>query len=360
MKKTILFTVFLMLLAIFTGCQSNINVPPSKPELIKPEINSEIRSVNPVLNWSCKDPNGDRLTYDVYFGKSALLTEPSLRDHILCSFSPDTLDYDTRYYWKIVAKDGKGGESRGEVWSFKTTPEPVIVRVMSYNIRHGLGMDDNIDLNRTISVIQEASPDILILNEVDQGQWRTLFQMQAKEIAEALTMKYFFSPTEGTTNYGNAVLSKMPIKDSFGVDLPVVEEGIRERGAAVIITTAGTKEIMVIGTHLGLGGSAQLKAELNAVHDIYKNHDYPTIIGGDFNKIFSQISTTDPALTRDLKSVNNEIGLNLKTYPADAPKKQIDYILASSEFQTEGASVKSSQASDHLPIITELELYTSD
>lgn len=357
MKKIILFTVILALLFIATGCQSNLNVPPFEPELITPEVLSVVSSTDITLNWSCNDPNHDKLTYDIYFGKDAYPSEPYISDHHYNSFSPDTLEYGTVYYWRVVAKDGKGGESRGELWSFRTASEPASVKIMSYNIRHGQGMDNEVDLDRTISVIREVAPDILILNEVDQGNIRTWFAMQAKEVAEALNMNYFFSPTEGTTNYGNAVLSRTPIKESFGVDLPVVEDGIRQRGAAVIVTSIGDREFMVVGTHLGLGGSTQLKAELDAVHDIYKSRNYPTIIGGDFNKTLSQLRTAAPEFIEELGSVNNQIGVNLKTYPSNTPTMQIDYILASSEFQTKSAEVKTSEASDHLPIIAELKLY---
>ena len=51
--------------------------------------------------------------------------------------------------------------------------EPGRIRVLSYNIRHGEGMDGKIDLNRIASTINSVSPDIVSLQEVDDRRERT-------------------------------------------------------------------------------------------------------------------------------------------------------------------------------------------
>ena len=45
------------------------------------------------------------------------------------------------------------------------TPEPPgqPVRVVSYNIRHGLGTDDQLDLERTASVLAGLQADVIAL-----------------------------------------------------------------------------------------------------------------------------------------------------------------------------------------------------
>ena len=86
------------------------------------------------------------------------------------------------------------------------TSMALTLKVMTYNIRHARGIDDVVDLQRIIDVVLSEEPDILILNEVDQGNPRTAGAHQAGEIAEALGMNLFFGPTEETSYYGNAVL----------------------------------------------------------------------------------------------------------------------------------------------------------
>ena len=76
-------------------------------------------SLTPLLSWNASDPDGDTLTYDVYFG-----TEPSppLRASGLStkSYLPGTLNHFTLYYWKVVARDNYGGTTESPILSFTT------------------------------------------------------------------------------------------------------------------------------------------------------------------------------------------------------------------------------------------------
>jgi formylglycine-generating enzyme required for sulfatase activity len=78
-------------------------------------------SVN--LSWDCSDPDGDTVTYDVYFGTSADFKTPLVPDHSSRAFTKSNLSYNTTYYWKVVAKDGKGATTEGPVWQFTTKSE---------------------------------------------------------------------------------------------------------------------------------------------------------------------------------------------------------------------------------------------
>nr|NQU89168.1 LamG domain-containing protein [Bacteroidota bacterium] len=74
------------------------------------------------LSWTCTDPENDPLTYDVYFGDTE--TPPQVATGISDTlFTPSTLDYNTAYYWKIIAHDDNGNSTEGGVWSFTTIDE---------------------------------------------------------------------------------------------------------------------------------------------------------------------------------------------------------------------------------------------
>jgi len=100
------------------------NTPPAIPSNQKPADGEINVSTNPTLSWQCSDPDGDPITYDVYFGTSATLAAPVKVGQSEATYTPNVLNYSTRYYWKIVAKDGKGGETSGAVWSFVTMAKP--------------------------------------------------------------------------------------------------------------------------------------------------------------------------------------------------------------------------------------------
>ena len=86
------------------------------------------------LSWTGGDPDvGDTVTYDVYFGTSEAppLKEsvgPYPADQTSISYTPGVLSYDTKYYWKIVARDNYGITKEGSVWNF-TTVATVLVGV---------------------------------------------------------------------------------------------------------------------------------------------------------------------------------------------------------------------------------------
>ena len=99
------------------------NNPPDTPTYIYPSnYNTEV-DVNDSLYWMCSDPDGDNLTYDVYFGKSS---NPPLvsKDKTQRFYTPLDMMYNTKYYWKIVSEDEHGASATGPIWDFTTSSEP--------------------------------------------------------------------------------------------------------------------------------------------------------------------------------------------------------------------------------------------
>ena len=95
------------------------NNPPNQPANPEPANGALSQAVNSTLSWSCSDPNGDPLTYDVYFGTA---NDPPLVSDSQSgtSYNPGALNNNTTYYWKIVAKDNQGATTAGPVWNFST------------------------------------------------------------------------------------------------------------------------------------------------------------------------------------------------------------------------------------------------
>ena len=90
--------------------------PPTNPN---PQSGATNISINTTLSWSCSDPNGDQLTYDVYLGTT---TTPILvsTDLTISSFVPETLLEETMYYWYVEATDTDENTTSGLLWSFTT------------------------------------------------------------------------------------------------------------------------------------------------------------------------------------------------------------------------------------------------
>ncbi len=99
------------------------NNPPNIPENPSPVDSATGVGLNSDLSWNCTDPDGHRITYDIYFGTTS---PPPLviSGNTNTTFELGPLDPSTTYYWKIVARDSSPtGEIKittGPIWSFTT------------------------------------------------------------------------------------------------------------------------------------------------------------------------------------------------------------------------------------------------
>jgi hypothetical protein len=93
---------------------------PFAPTLVAPALNSEIDGTSTTLSWSATDVDGDTLTYDVYLDTNSDPITLVSQDQSITTFDATNLSAASTYYFKVVVKDGKGGVSIGQVWSFTT------------------------------------------------------------------------------------------------------------------------------------------------------------------------------------------------------------------------------------------------
>ena len=93
---------------------------PFSPVLVSPALNSVQTAATVNLQWTASDVDAsDTLTYDVYFGTAnppTVVTSTNLSAVALTK----TVSASITYYWKVVVKDGKGGQTVGQIWSFTT------------------------------------------------------------------------------------------------------------------------------------------------------------------------------------------------------------------------------------------------
>ena len=97
-----------------------LNCPPYIPSNPNPEDGVVNVDINADLSWSGGDPDfNDIVLYDVYFGTNP---NPPLKAEDLTDtfYNPGTMDFDTLYFWKIVATDNHDASTEGPVWSYTT------------------------------------------------------------------------------------------------------------------------------------------------------------------------------------------------------------------------------------------------
>jgi len=98
------------------------NNAPSNPSDPSPTDGSTHQSITVTLSWNCTDPDSDPLTYDIYFGNTNPPTAIVSANQTATTLERTALEASVTYYWKIVAKDGRGDSTSGDVWRFTTAP----------------------------------------------------------------------------------------------------------------------------------------------------------------------------------------------------------------------------------------------
>lgn len=223
------------------------------------------------------------------------------------------------------------------------TPHPL--KIMSYNVRGGMGMDNQRDYDRASAIIREHRPDICALQELDSVTGRNGRTDAVREFADRTGMHGTFAraiPYDGGS-YGIGLLSKEVPTAVKRIALPGREE-------ARVLLVAEFPEYIFMATHLSLTPADQL-ASIGIVDSLAALYpERAVFFAGDFN--FEPDSEQFKALRKNFLPLTDT---KLKSWPADAPRDAIDYIWGyiggDSYFkvQTNGV-IDAPQQSDHRPV----------
>ena len=241
------------------------------------------------------------------------------------------------------------------------------LRVLSYNIHHGRGVDDQLSLQRIARVIRNADADAVALQEVDQGCGRSERILQVKEL-EKLTGYYgvFGKAIDfDGGEYGQAILSRWPIKQTAIHPLPNEQQSngsMREPRIvleAIVSSEIGT--IRFLGTHLDHSKEDLREKQAHAVDGLLDRVSFPeaksmaTVLAGDFNDVpkSKSLGCFDQRWLIDPRKEN----LVLATYPSQSPRTRIDYVAVNRSGRLVLDSLEVLPvplASDHRPVLAEL------
>jgi len=96
-----------------------VNYPPYQPSGPNPANGSTGVSIDADLSWTGGDPDGNPVTYDIYFGEN---NPPPIvvNNQTSTTYDPGTMDYNTSFYWKIIAWDNSSEFTEGPIWKFTT------------------------------------------------------------------------------------------------------------------------------------------------------------------------------------------------------------------------------------------------
>ncbi len=252
-----------------------------------------------------------------------------------------------------------------------------IIKVMSFNIAHGLGMDGIVNLEKTAEVIEDSCATIIALQEVDRYfSARSSFVDQVEWLSERLGMyaaygaNMNFVPEDSerpNRQYGNVILSKHPIKyvENHLLSQVYCQFGNNEqRGILETVIEVDGIYLSVFNTHLALKDE-ELAVSIDEILAIAGKSHFPRVIAGDFNASSSNIHM------QKLNKHFRDTFLKMKrgdayTYPSPYENKEtnevfwpatrIDYIFSDIDVDVLQVAVIETSVSDHLPIVADMVL----
>jgi hypothetical protein len=120
-----LLIMSIILISFNVGCEDDginyENTSPNRPYSPTPVDGAQDEALDTQLIWRCSDPDGDPLTYDIFFG--TVMDPPRVATgQTDTTYTPGLMDTSTTYYWKIVANDPRVSRT-GPIWSFSTGAE---------------------------------------------------------------------------------------------------------------------------------------------------------------------------------------------------------------------------------------------
>lgn len=244
----------------------------------------------------------------------------------------------------------------------------VPLRVATYNIHAGAGMDNVFDLDRQTAQLRALDADVIGLQEVDvhwdtRSQWRDV----AAELAERLDMQVSFAPiysldptTPGAPRreYGVAVLSRYRIVSAENHDITRLSTQVPDPVPApapgfgeVVVQVKGVP-VHVYVTHLDYRPDPSVRmAQVADTRRIMAEDRGRKVLLGDFNAepgapelapLWNELADADPGAP---------------TFPALDPVKRIDFVAVSKDgVRVRDAAVAETLASDHRPVVADLLL----
>ena len=262
------------------------------------------------------------------------------------------------------------------------------IRIMTYNVHNFKQYGDDNDeftKDQILDIIRKEQPDVLCIQEFfsrPKGEYNF-----KKSISEIMGSRYYYFVPNTENEFesiGMAIFSKLPIlkkgripfKDVKGNEALFVDlefkgqpfrvynvhfQSIRFQPEDYKFLKEVTKEIDTDVKSSRRIGSRLKQAFLkrsDQVKIVKKHTDEcksPYIVAGDFNDtpVSYTVNTMSEGLHNSFRKKGSGLGI---TYNGDFPNFQIDYILASPEFEIRNYLITDKKLSDHYPVRSDVEL----
>lgn len=158
------------------------------------------------------------------------------------------------------------------------------LKIMSYNIHSGVGVDGVQDYDRIGRFLAEQGADVVLLQEVDTRSLPGFPEEHMEALCAGDHFRLLPSPAVYTSDgwFGNGVLTRFPAVFSQSIDVSQV--GRQPRNIQEVIVNTDEGLLYLLNTHKGLR-AIERREQINRLGRHLQNaRAIPTVVGGDFNE----------------------------------------------------------------------------
>ena len=243
----------------------------------------------------------------------------------------------------VAERAGRGTTLRGEHAS--------ALRVATWNVHGGIGADGRYAPERIVGVLQEIGADVVALQEVASQEAHTSFLADLERETGYHVVAGLLRQRHGT-DFGNAILSRFPVRSVERLDLAV--DRCEPRGALDVCIDLGLRPLLrVVATHLGLRPYERREQVRRILAKVERDSPHPMLLMGDLNEWYLWGRPL-----RWLHSHFREMPVAPRTFPSRRPLFALDRIWVSPAGSLRGLARHltplARQASDHLPLTAEI------
>jgi endonuclease/exonuclease/phosphatase family metal-dependent hydrolase len=215
----------------------------------------------------------------------------------------------------------------------------LMLTICTYNIHAGKDANGAPSLPAIAGALAALAPDLCLLQEVDRQMPRSGWQDQAALLAQAVggQVHFYGRLRFGPAAYGNAVLSRQPIRKVTYLPLP----GGGEPRSAIGVQLDDADGTWVWNTHLGLRPEWR-REQLSRLAEALA--DQPSVlVGGDFNA-----RPHDEEVAAFLQETGlAPLSADAPTFPVPNPTERIDLLLGRGGLMTAETTTTAAPGSDH-------------
>ncbi|MCE7064188.1 endonuclease/exonuclease/phosphatase family protein [Dyadobacter sp. CY326] len=235
----------------------------------------------------------------------------------------------------------------------------VLVKVMSFNIRHGLNNAEESNLRDILRIISEHKPDLIALQAVDSLVGDGKVQFQLRQIAVQTGMHYLYGVADKSENgsQGVGILSVWPFEKTQTINLPKTGGADPKILLCGLVKPARGLTFRFCNSRLEYASMMDRALQAAYINQMLVNSVQPVLIGMDMGARPNE----QPYFSFRNKWQDAAQGSQLQTWNEGLPGDRFDYIFAllNSKIRIRDYKVIRNypEVSDHYPILATIEFW---